>query len=1001
MRKTLAYFCAFVFLLTALPCLPSLAETLDFAGGSGIRTDPYLITTKQHLNNVRNDLYAHYKLAADITFVAADFEEGGAFYNNGASWIAIGETTGQYTESFMGTFDGDGHSIQGLKVRYYADGTAQSYGLFGNVSGTIKNLNMVDIDISLANCTAASLNVGGIAGSTWESTITGCSVSGIIQISPGGNTSNAYVGGLVGYLQKSTLENCFSTTNILSKAYFDRVGGICGSNYDGFVRTVYNTGSVIGAYYCGGIAGEVSYASVTNAYNTGSIKSEQFEGFDENAYAYYNATGGIGGHLQSSEIARSYNIGLIESESAHGIASEMYSSTVSNCYYLDNTDYGSPWSGTTGKCSEGQMRLEETFANFDFDSVWLINSTAEYPYPQLMALCTEIMPPPPVADGNTTDFAGGTGTADDPYIIMTKTHLNNMRYYLDAYFVMMDDVEFTDEDYDENGIFYNAAQGWLPIGTDYNSPFTGWFNGNGHTISNLRISITKSDNEYGVFAGLFGYGENCVIENVTIDGEITVDVKDASVHVGSVIGYSGSTKCVTIRNCTNSSSIVVNTGELYEADIGGLAGGLEYGVIKDSINTGVITANYARIGGIIAYIANGNIEACSNSGKVNTHGSIGGIAASAWANITDSNNSGVLNGYMDVGGICAHFDGEMKRCSNTGDVIAEFCAGGLVGSALDGKIERSHNMGKVTTTLTADTYNGNAGGIAGSNQGATIQYCSNSATIIANTNEMLDVHSGGIVGYSSGGSIMCCQNSGDVYSYTERYARAGGIVGCTCGGSKVIIIDQCLNAGGIYALKGDNGICGGIAGDNYDATWITNCYNTGEIKSSNRPGGIIGLSYDSRITVKNCYNIGRIETTTPYSWIGGTDNPNVINCYYLDTSDYDDNKIVGFAAGKALTATEMAREDQFTSFDFTTIWMIVESSNYRYPVLRALYNYTAGDVNRDGVLDTADARYVLCHIVGTMGELSEQEFFLADVNEDQVINSSDVRRMLWTITNRI
>ena len=61
--------------LAYMPQLPVLAasNTSDFAGGSGTSTDPYLIETKEHLNNVRNDLGAHYKMIADIIFTDADY----------------------------------------------------------------------------------------------------------------------------------------------------------------------------------------------------------------------------------------------------------------------------------------------------------------------------------------------------------------------------------------------------------------------------------------------------------------------------------------------------------------------------------------------------------------------------------------------------------------------------------------------------------------------------------------------------------------------------------------------------------------------------------------------------------------------------------------------------------------------------------------------------------------------------------------------------------------
>ena len=203
--------------------------------------------------------------------------------------------------------------------------------------------------------------------------------------------------------------------------------------------------------------------------------------------------------------------------------------------------------------------------------------------------------------------------------------------------------------------------------------------------------------------------------------------------------------------------------------------------------------------------------------------------------------------------------------------------------------------------------------------------------------------------------------------------------------------------GDIFALKGSNGICGGIAGDNYDSVKISNCYNTGNIQSSNRPGGIIGLSYNGLVTIEKCYSIGNIETTTPYSWTSGTDYPSVTNCYYLNTEDYSDTKIVGFAAGTALMLQEMKSVDAFAGFDFDSVWTMAGNPEYPYPELQVFCKPLDGDINGDSILDTSDARLALKNIVGLIDFTAEQAQ-IADMNEDGKMNSVDIRRMLLTIT---
>lgn len=62
------------------------------------------ISTKEDLDNIRNDLDADYYLTNDIVFTEEDFEEGGAFYNDGQGWVPIGGQS--WVDNFSGSIDG-------------------------------------------------------------------------------------------------------------------------------------------------------------------------------------------------------------------------------------------------------------------------------------------------------------------------------------------------------------------------------------------------------------------------------------------------------------------------------------------------------------------------------------------------------------------------------------------------------------------------------------------------------------------------------------------------------------------------------------------------------------------------------------------------------------------------------------------------------------------------------------------------------------------------------
>ena len=75
-------------------------------------------------------------------------------------------------------------------------------------------------------------------------------------------------------------------------------------------------------------------------------------------------------------------------------------------------------------------------------------------------------------------FAGGSGVEEDPYLIGTAAHLNNVRNYMEAYFLQIDDIDLTGYD-------------WEPIGVlptpEGDQPFYGTYNGNNYLIENFDL----------------------------------------------------------------------------------------------------------------------------------------------------------------------------------------------------------------------------------------------------------------------------------------------------------------------------------------------------------------------------------------------------------------------------------------------------------------------------------------------------------------------------------
>jgi len=162
-----------------------IADAGTYAGGTGTVDDPYLIATKEQLNHVRDNLTSNYQLIQNIVFEESDFEENGAFYNDGKGWTPIGYNA---DKAFEGIFDGNNKTISGVYINL-----AENYvGLFGCSKGTISNLGIVnsniisDMDFS---------NTGGITGYNLG-TISNCFYDGIVKSVNEG--TNNYVGGIAG-----------------------------------------------------------------------------------------------------------------------------------------------------------------------------------------------------------------------------------------------------------------------------------------------------------------------------------------------------------------------------------------------------------------------------------------------------------------------------------------------------------------------------------------------------------------------------------------------------------------------------------------------------------------------------------------------------------------------------------------------------------------------------------------------------------------------------------
>lgn len=222
---------------------------------------------------------------------------------------------------------------------------------------------------------------------------------------------------------------------------------------------------------------------------------------------------------------------------------------------------------------------------------------------------------------------------------------------------------------------------WTPIG-DYYS-FKGVFDGGGHSITDLQIDVTLNSGDNGAW-GLFGkLGDNAKIENLTVDGSVTVIGKQIDCNVGGIVGYIY--KGATVEHCRNLANVTAEANSSTVPQAGGIAGYNEGGTIKNCLNEGKVTIKGTDLsrkmyaGGVVGNAVNGSVEYCWNYGTVDANGVT--LAANAPAYL-----------FRLVSGIAGF--SKVLNCANFGEVKAG--NGGVSASGIGGMVTNSYNLGTVT-----------------------------------------------------------------------------------------------------------------------------------------------------------------------------------------------------------------------------------------------------------------------------------------------------------------
>jgi hypothetical protein len=231
-----------------------------FAGGTGEPNNPYQIATGADLLSIGSDhalLKKHFVLVNDLD-LDPNLPGGRVFDDALMARDQYNGVSGHSGDPFSGVLDGRGHTIRNLwisgKLGYDA-------GLFGMLSGLVKDLRLQEVWISGTPC-------GALAGLNEQGVILRCSVTG--QLSGSEKT-----GGIVGESWDGVLMDCQAEVHVTGVKC---VGGLFGGGAGGTLIRCESQGDVRGDSGVGGLVGELQYGSILDSRGRGTVTGKDTVG---------------------------------------------------------------------------------------------------------------------------------------------------------------------------------------------------------------------------------------------------------------------------------------------------------------------------------------------------------------------------------------------------------------------------------------------------------------------------------------------------------------------------------------------------------------------------------------------------------------------------------------------------------------------------------------------------------------------------------------------------
>ena len=834
-------------------------------------------------------------------YLNADIDMGREY-----SWLPLGRESNTVTK-YEGTFWGNGHTItymirgldeenQGLFATIHEDGKVYDVNVVcdiytkrdfvGGIAG--ENYGLIENCTVTANIESNHDDVGGIVGHNLETgTVKGCHVTGLVK----GTGSAIRIGGIAGrnnhntdgaghpYL--GTIVNCWVEADVSSECprsdYPARLGGICGLNFANvsYCCMTGNVSHASGNSEVGAIAGssdrsyhDVSnctfYGILTNNYNQKNIyvgdKGDTMKNmYDTFNQAEYDAAAGNDLYRYAVKYPYAVNIkavGLNTVEVSAGGETGITRWHPNETVTLTRTSI--PVKSVTITDADGNNVALQGHAN-DNSNFWFtmpkknVTATVEY------------------------DFADwpkqGSGNENDPYIISSTEEwdffVNNVilgRDYSEKYVKLTNDISVT------------TMAGAYQTDDNY-QPFSGTFDGNGHT---LTINLSNQSR----FAAPFKCVSGATIKNLRTAGTISGTGNTAGKLLSGLVGISfGST---TITNCRSSVTLTTDFGE--DAAMAGFVAGTKGGslTISGCVFDGSMTGSTnTRCAGIAGYEYGGtttNISDC--------------LFAPATLTVSTTDDTFTKTFSRDD-------DATFTNCYYTKVLgAAQGTLAMRTATAPSGIGNEVQNYGMVMAYENGLLFGGKYYYATATSAG---NFTEASPHIISSTDDWNDfVHNVGI-GYNYSGKFVKLTNNINVTTkangtFSGTFDGDGHTITANISGTEAMALFNRLNGGTIKNLTVAGGISGGqhtaallVSLSNDGTNLVENCVVSANVTcSESHMGGFLAHGNESNITFRGCVFKGKMTGGSTakgvfYGWgsNSASGTRSITDCLYIMADGQD------------------------------------------------------------------------------------------------------------------